>query len=128
MAKTKQVLPNITGVWNCNDGGRYYIRQVGRRVVWAGLSDGGTGAVFTNVFRGTRIGNVVTGAWFDVPRGVTLNRGTLTFEVFINANGVLSLRRLAQTGGFGGSQWTFLKFRGLSRGFSRAKAIMKQKR
>ncbi|MBP1155751.1 MULTISPECIES: hypothetical protein [unclassified Paenibacillus] len=107
-------LSNITGVWNCSDGGRYYIRQIGRRIFWAGLSGRGNGAVFTNVYRATRTGDVISGQWADVPRGVTLNSGTLTVEVFINNNGVLSLRQLAQTGGFGGQRWTFIRARGLS--------------
>ena len=28
---------DLTGVWSCDDGGLYYIRQVGDTVVWAGL-------------------------------------------------------------------------------------------
>lgn len=112
----KSQVSNLTGVWSANDGGRYYIRQIGRRVYWAGLSNAGEGTTFTNVFAGRRRGDIISGRWADVPRGVTLGSGTITLRVFVGLDGVARLTRIRQTGGFGGSEWTFLKFQGTKKG------------
>jgi len=32
---------DLTGTWTANDGGTYYITQIGNSVFWAGLSDDG---------------------------------------------------------------------------------------
>ena len=53
---------NLTGLWNADDGGLYYIRQVGDQVWWAGFTSTNStqgyldffkGLHFVNVFRGT---------------------------------------------------------------------------
>jgi hypothetical protein len=97
----------LDGVWASDDWGMYFIRQSGNQVWWAGLSiesPGGAadfqlGVRYANVFRGTLQGNTITGAWADVPRGGSLNLGTLTLTVAADG----SIGRVAETGGFGGT-------------------------
>jgi hypothetical protein len=100
----------LTGTWTANDGGVYYLRQVGNELWWAGFStespaganDLHKGLAFSNVLHGQITGNnTVTADWADVPRGRTLNSGTLT----LNASNT-SLQRQAVTGGFGATTWT----------------------
>lgn len=102
----------LTGVYNANDGGRYYMRQNGPNTLyWAGLSGGGAGTAFTNIFRGTEQNVVpsttIAGQWCDVPRGTILNCGSLT----IRMTSPITFARIADggyLGNFGGSQWTKL--------------------
>jgi hypothetical protein len=42
---------DMNGVWRANDGGTYYVRQVGNDVWWVGMSADG-GKTWTNVFKG----------------------------------------------------------------------------
>ncbi len=106
---------NLTGAWSADDGGIYFIRQLpDGSVTWAGLHDAGfhRGMEFTNIFQGqiASDGQTLSGEWVDVPRGVTVNDGTLTLEILLSdVFGVIlptTLRRVAQTGGFGGETWT----------------------
>ena len=102
----------LTGVYNANDGGRYYMRQNGPATLyWAGLSGGGAGTVFTNIFRGTEQNvlpsTAIAGSWCDIPRGTILNCGSLT----IRMTNPITFARVAGSGylgSFGGSQWTKL--------------------
>jgi hypothetical protein len=102
---------DLTGVWLCDDGGLYYIRQgEDGSVTWAGLQDSGfhKGMGFTNVFRGSLSGDgsFVTGEWADVPRGATASSGTIVLGIWDDASG-RRLERVPEetTGGFGGSTW-----------------------
>ena len=90
----------LTGRWSCNDGGTYFIRQIGAEVWWYGASRDG-GATWTNVFHGHLSGNQVRGRWADVPQGRIRNYGEMAFEI-IGAN---KFRAIRKTGGFGGSEW-----------------------
>ena len=89
----------MTGTWKANDGGTYYVRQVGSSVWWLGESKKNG---FTNLFRGTRTGNHVTGYWADIKGGT--GSGQLSFDI-TGTNSVGGWKRAAQTGGFGGSIW-----------------------
>lgn len=76
--------PNsMTGVWKADDGGTYYVRQIGNDVWWAGMS-ADDGKTWTNVFLGKRTGNSVTGTWGDVPRGRGMNAGGLNLQLETN--------------------------------------------
>ena len=98
----------LDGTWQADDGGLYYLRQIGNELWWAGLSNDTLecatnlhrGIAFTNVFHGTISGATATGIWADVPRGQSLQSGTLTLNV---ANDVI--QRQAVTGGFGATHW-----------------------
>ncbi|MFJ8354084.1 hypothetical protein ACIQ69_11935 [Bacillus paramycoides] len=102
---------NLTGTWRCNDGGLYYIRELGQgdstMIWWAGLSDNGHGGNFTNVFNGRKgvgLGNyTINGNWSDVPRGRILSSGDLSLVV---SRDFRTLTKSRQTGGFAGSVWT----------------------
>lgn len=91
---------DLTGKWRCNDGGVYFIRQVGNELWWYGESqDAGRG--WSNVFHGQIRGNQVTGKWADVPRGPARNSGDISLQLIGNKK----LRAIHKTGGFGGSEW-----------------------
>jgi hypothetical protein len=91
---------DLTGRWNCNDGGRYFLRLVGAEVWWVGMSGDG-GASWTNVFQGRVEGNQVRGRWADVPHGRAASQGEMNLQIA----GPNQLRATHRTGGFGGSEW-----------------------
>jgi len=93
----------LTGTWMANDGGMYFLRQIGDTLWWLGLSAGllHPGLQFCNVFRASVTGSAVTGDWSDVPRGATSCRGTLT----LRPAGEDQLLRVAESGGYGASIW-----------------------
>lgn len=96
--QTKQA-QNLTGVWKCNDGGLYFIRQVGNQVWWYGESgDGGVG--WSNVFQGYITGNKIIGKWADVPKGTARNYGEMTLSISSN-----SLRKISGGQNFTGTMW-----------------------
>jgi hypothetical protein len=104
----------LTGVWEADDDGIYYLRQTGDgRVWWFGTDVGrSTGNTFSNVAVGRIDGDIIHLEWVDVPYGTWLNRGDLTLQV--SADGQ-TLTKVEATGGFGGSIWT-LVIRCTSRG------------
>jgi hypothetical protein len=94
---------NLSGRWAGNDGGTYYIRQVGDEVWWFGESANG-GKNWSNVFHGSidwRT-HTIRGQWIDIPKGATRNRGKLVLRY---ADDGRTLSALQRTGGFGGSMW-----------------------
>jgi hypothetical protein len=95
---------DMNGVWKSNDGGTYYIRQMGADVWWMGVSGDG-GKTWANVFRGTRNGAVVTGQWADVPKGRTHGGGALTLRLAGGPTSVSGFSRQSATGGFGSVRW-----------------------
>ena len=99
----------LTGAWQGNDSGVYYIRHVGDCVWWFGtevdeIEPGATGQPgFANVAAGRMVGTRIELEWADVPLGNILNGGGLTF-VYDAANDTLTLAE--QRGGgqpFGGT-------------------------
>jgi len=50
-------LGELSGIWHGNDGGKYYIRQIGSQVWWFGFNTLSIGEGFSNVFYGTRNGS-----------------------------------------------------------------------
>jgi cathepsin K len=96
------VQSDVTGLWLCNDGARYYIRQVGNAVAWFGETSNTNGKPgFANVGVGTRSGNSITLNWADVPKGSATNQGTLQLSV-----AAVNTINKTSGGGFAGSQWT----------------------
>lgn len=74
----------LTGAWQGDDHGVYYIRQVGECVWWFGtelrdIEPGVTGQLgFANVASGHVDGTRVDVEWADIPMGNILNGGGLT--------------------------------------------------
>jgi hypothetical protein len=102
---TGQQYPDLTGVWGCNDGAHYYIRQIGNVVWWYGENDPSSPS-FSNVFYGTiseySPTYIITGNWADVPKGKYASQsGTLTLAIETNNK----LATMKQTGNFGGTSW-----------------------
>jgi hypothetical protein len=93
---------DLTGAWEATDVGTYYLRQIGRDVWWLGLSSD-RGRTFVNVFHGALDGNVLSGAWADVPLGAFANAGSVTLDA---ERGVQSTTlRATGAGVFGSYQW-----------------------
>jgi hypothetical protein len=92
---------NLTGVWSGDDGGTYYLRQIGDRLWWYGQSGDG-GRTWTNVLHGGIQGNRIVANWADVPHGQVQSGGEM--ELAIASFDRLTATR--KTGGFGGSVWT----------------------
>lgn len=92
---------DLTGVWNCDDGGKYYVRQLGATVWWYGELDPNTPS-WSNVMRGTISGNTINADWSDVPKGSIMQYGNLVLQIASNNKFVA----LSKTGGFAGSVWT----------------------
>ena len=91
----------LTGTWRCNDGGTYYIRQIGSVLWWYGRSPDG-GRTWSNVFHGRIDRNRIKGQWADVPRGHALSSGEMTLQI-VDTN---KLSARYKSGGFGGNEWT----------------------
>jgi hypothetical protein len=92
---------DLTGIWQCNDGGTYFLRQVGGDLWWYGR-DGGGGDNWTNVFHGQIQGFEVIGYWADIPVG-RFARSDGKLQLRIDNPGRLLLSN--QSGNFGGSEW-----------------------
>ncbi len=94
-------LMDLTGVWNCDDGGIYYVRQLGATVWWYGELDPNT-PNWSNVMKGSISGNMINADWSDVPKGSVMQNGNLVLQIVSNNN----LVAISKTGGFAGSVWT----------------------
>lgn len=93
---------DLTGVWQGNDGGIYYLRQMGEDLHWYGEQNA-VEPRWANVFSGRVRGEHIGGDWLDVPKGKTLGQGKLNLT--IRDDGKV-LERTRESGGFGGSRWT----------------------
>lgn len=100
----------LTGTYEADDGGIYFLRQIDDFLWWAGFStespkgqtDFHLGVRFTNIFQGRIESNTITGDWADLPRGNILQNGTLRIRI----SSELQLDREAETGGFGATRLT----------------------
>ncbi|MBF2067510.1 MAG: hypothetical protein IGS39_24300 [Calothrix sp. C42_A2020_038] len=90
---------SMTGVWNCDDGGVYFIRQVGNQIWWYGQSSDG-GQTWSNVFQGTITGSRIVGSWADVPKGSIRGYGEMTLRI---SGG--RIQKISGGENFGGSVW-----------------------
>ena len=92
---------DLNGTWFSNDGGTYYIRQMGNEVWWYGEA-AAVSPLWSNTAHGTFDGIVALILnWADVPKGVTAGNGMLIIEV-LSENDMLLIYG---TGGFSGSEW-----------------------
>lgn len=91
---------DLTGVWSCDDGGIYYIRQLGNIVWWDGEKDEANSG-WANVARGTISGDTVTLDYADVPEGNSDGYGTLVLDIISNDE----LKAREKPASYGGSRW-----------------------
>lgn len=104
---------DLTGAWAGDDGGIYYVRQLGSVVWWNGMSsrDGPPatlGRDWNNVGRG-EINNDLTivSDWVDVPRGGINGSGTVNFKIGADPLGNIQITKTSETGaGRGDTLWT----------------------
>jgi hypothetical protein len=90
---------DLSGKWVGDDGGTYYLRQIGDQLYWFGENNV-SNPRWANVFLGRIQDDRVEGKWTDVPKGQTVGNGTLLLEIINDGN---SLKAKEKTGGFGGS-------------------------
>jgi hypothetical protein len=101
LAGNSDLEKKLTGVWDCDDGGTYYIKLIGRDVYWLGESADG-GKRWTNIFIGKLAGRSIKGSWSDVPKGGTNNYGTIDLQ--LSPDG-LSFTKVSGGQGFKGKVW-----------------------
>jgi len=94
----------LTGIWDCDDGGTYYIRQTGDRIYWFGEACSVPGEIpsFANVLSGTVANNNINAEWADVPYGKAASAGALGLRTTSNNQ----ITYVSATGGFSGRNWT----------------------
>ncbi len=93
---------SLTGVWNCDDKGTYYLRQIGNTLWWYGEQKSNN-LLWSNVAHGTITDNTINLEWVDVPKGSNQFSGTL---MTLNIDSNNQLRAVYKKEGFGGSVWT----------------------
>lgn len=106
---------SLNGIWISDDGGIYYLRQIGTKVWWAGFStesyggmdDFNRGLKFTNVFNGEIKNKTIIGKWADVPKGEIMQNGELYLEIITEPEfgQIVGLKKLGPPQPFGGSLW-----------------------
>ena len=117
---------NLTGRWESDDGGIYYLRQVDHELWWYGQKSDrdrrfddryddrrdrrdrdddrrrlSRRFLWSNVFHGYIGNREITGSWVDVPRGEDQNSGAMVLEI-VSSN---RLRAVSKTGRYGSSEW-----------------------
>ena len=98
---------NLSGLWESNLSGTYYVRQIGSCIYWIGLGTFDSQSQrydYMNAFFGTisSTGTTISGYWFDVNASKSTLHGSLKLHV---ANGS-RMGKIAQAGGFSTSVWT----------------------
>lgn len=91
---------DLTGRWRGNDGGVYYLRQVGSEL-WAYGENAPSQPAWSNVMHGVVYGKEIRLQWADVPKGRTAGSGYMHLE--LAPDGRLIARH--RSAGFAGSEW-----------------------
>jgi len=94
-ASAAALAAELNGYYLADDGGAYFIRQIGDKVYWFGEDPNGT---YANVLMGTITGNKITARYWDVPKGKTQGMGEITLT--IEGNGA-TLVKVSSTSPFG---------------------------
>lgn len=103
---------DLTGVWAGDDGGIYYLRQLGSVLWWNGMSGRDRspldlGRDWTNVARGVINGLQIDVETSDVPRGGVLDNSTLVLKIQDDGAGNIQIVKTREVvGGFGNNVWT----------------------
>lgn len=98
---------DLSGVWDCDDNGRYYIVQIGSDIYWYGELDT-VNPGWSNVAVGTIDGDTISLKWADVPKGKVKQNGVLILKLTESQSpdNLQILTVVNKTGNFGGSKWT----------------------
>lgn len=98
---------NLTGIWKANDGGTYYIRNIGNDIWWLGISSNDSGKTFSNVLRGQILenNNTIVADWADIPLGNNMYYGNLILN--IDSNNTLNKISESSYGNNGSSSCCF---------------------
>jgi hypothetical protein len=103
---------DLTGAWAGDDGGIYYLRQIGSVVWWNGMagrdrSPFDLGRDWNNVARGVINGLRIDVETSDVPRGGALFNSTLVLNIQDDGAGNIEIVKTREVKGeFGNSLWT----------------------
>lgn len=94
--------PDVNGIWTCDDGGLYFVRQIGPDVLWYGEGPSDR-PFFANVAHGrVEDDGRIRLMWADVPKGITGACGALLLQLRHGAE----MCAITVSGGFGGRRWT----------------------
>jgi hypothetical protein len=85
----------INGYYEGDDGGAYFVRQIGDKIYWFGENPNGS---YANVLAGTVSGGKIIASFWDVPKGKSKGAGEIVFE--IQAGGA-TLSKVSSTVPFG---------------------------
>jgi hypothetical protein len=102
---------DLTGAWAGDDGGIYYLRQLGSVVWWNGMSGRDAspldlGREWNNVGRGAISGLQIDVEWSDVPRSESLGDGNMILNIQDDGTGNIEIAMVSQEGDFGNRVWT----------------------
>ena len=90
----------LNGYYEGDDGGAYFVRQVGDKVYWFGEDPNGKWA---NVMMGTINGNTINARFWDVPKGKTMGAGEITLTI---TSGGATLVKVSSSTPFGTKSMT----------------------
>lgn len=91
---------DLTGVWAGDEGGTYYIRQIGSEITWYG-ENAPINPGWSNVASGNIVGDQIFLKWMDVPKGTNMLSGKLIIRVSLPDTLIITKK----TGGFGGNSF-----------------------
>lgn len=96
---------DLTGAWAGENGGIYYLRQLGS-VVWWNAMSGRDGSAFdlgrdwNYVGRGVIDGLQIGAEWANVPRGTELDNGSVILDIQDDGTGNIEILELSVAAGF----------------------------
>lgn len=94
---------DLTGVWKGNDGGTYYIRQIGTQIYWYG-EQSPENPGWAHVAVGKISDNRIHLDFCTVPKGEHINNGTLSVLIVSN-NELVKESSNGVNGNFGCKRW-----------------------
>ena len=92
----------LTGIWDCNDDGIYYISAAGPRVAWFAHARSGSRRAWAHVFFGSIEGEKITGTFGDVCVNKDRYAGSITLAADFSA---MTMRQTSRGTSFGGQRW-----------------------
>src|SRR5882724_12949714 len=69
---------DLNGYYESDDGGSYFIRQIGNKIYWFAEDPHGAWA---NLMTGTTDGKQIHGRFWDIPKGKTKGMGEITLTI-----------------------------------------------